>query len=97
MALWGLTDASGSAPKFTTSAENGNKGSDDFGTSVFGVDAAESVAARGDDKGSVAPGWVKKTTGTGGRSGRVTHETLVAMSNQGGISTDAEDVAFPDS
>lgn len=97
MALWGLTDASGSAPKFTTSAENGNRGSADFGTVVFGVDEDESVAARGDGKGSVAPGWVRKTTGSGGRAGRVTHETLVAMSNQGGISTDAEDVAFPDS
>lgn len=97
MPLWGLTDAAGSAPKYTTTAANGNKGSDDFGTTVFGVDAAESVAARGDDKGSVAPGWVRKVTGTGGRAGRVTHETLVAMSNQGGISTDAEDVQFPDS
>lgn len=96
MALWGLTDASGSAPKYTTTAANGNTGSQDFGTVVFGVDENESQAARSDGKGSVAPGWVRKVTGTGGRAGRVTHETLVAMSSQGGISTDAEDVAFPD-
>jgi len=96
MALWGLTDASGSAPKFTTSAENGNKGADDFGTTVFGVDVAEAQEVRDDNNGGVAPGWVRKTTGTGGRSGRVQHETLVAMSNQGGITTDAEDVQFPD-
>lgn len=89
MALWGLTDASGSAPKFTTSAENGNKGADDFGTTVFGVDTTEAGLA------GVTPGWVKRIEGTGGRTGRTTQETLVAMSNQGGITTDAEDVKYP--
>jgi len=89
MALWGLTDAGASAPKYTTSAENGNKGSDDFGTTVFGVDTVEAGLA------GVTPGWVKRVAGTGGRSGRVTQETLVAMSNQGGITTDAEDVVYP--
>jgi hypothetical protein len=95
MALWGLTDASGSAPKFTTSAENGDKGSDDFGVTVFGVDTEESLAQRAIGT-PVSPGWVSRTTGTGGRAGRVFQETLVAMSSQGGITTDAEDVAFPD-
>lgn len=97
MALWGLTDAGASAPKFTTDAASGLKGAGEFGNNVFGVDTAEAVEARDDSKGSVAPGWVRVTTGTGGRNGRVTHETLVAMSNQGGITTDAEDVQFPDS
>ncbi len=40
-------------------------------------------------------GWVKRTEGTGGRAGRVTYETLVAMSS---ISSDnnADDTVFPD-
>jgi len=39
-------------------------------------------------------GWVKKTVGTGGRSGRVQYETLVAI---GSITTDAvDDKIFPD-
>jgi len=39
-------------------------------------------------------GWVKKTVGTGGRSGRVQYETLVAV---GSITTDAvDDKTFPD-
>ena len=95
MALWAKTDASASAPKYTTSAENGNKGADDFGTTVFGVDANEAQAQRAEGT-PVSPGWVKRVAGSGGRSGRIFQETLVAMSNQGGISTDAEDTAFPD-
>jgi len=96
MALWGTLDQADNAPKFTTTAASGNTGSQDFGTVVFGVDVAEAQEVRDDNNGGVAPGWVRKTTGTGGRSGRVQHETLVAMSNQGGITTDAEDVQFPD-
>ena len=95
MALWAKTDAAPSAPKYTTSAENGDKGADDFGTTVFGVDTAEAQAQRAEGT-PVSPGWVKRDVGTGGRAGRIFQETLVAMSNQGGISTDAEDVAFPD-
>ena len=39
-------------------------------------------------------GWVKKTVGTGGRSGRIQYETLVAI---GSITTDAvDDKTFPD-
>lgn len=37
-------------------------------------------------------GYVKVTTGSGGRAGRVTSETLVAVSSMSG---DAEDVLFP--
>ena len=55
----------------------------------YGVDANE-IAAGG---GKVAhTGWVLKTEGQGGRSGRVTYEVLVA----GGITGDAEDTSFPD-
>lgn len=43
--------------------------------------------------GSAHAGWVRRTVGTGGRAGRVTEETLVAM---GTIAGDAEDNVFPD-
>ena len=89
MSLFGKRDQYSDAPKFTAKAETGETGQDLFGTEVFGVDAAESAAARGDGKGSVPPGWVKVTTGTGGRSGRVTHETLACT----GIIGDATDFA----
>lgn len=60
----------------------------------FGADAGETQAAR---EASVArpahAGWVIKTEGSGGRTGRVTYETLVAMGSLGG---DSEDVVLPD-
>jgi len=89
MSLFGKRDQKSDAPKFTAKAETGESGQDLFGTEVFGVSDAESQAARGDGKGSVPPGWVKVTTGTGGRSGRVTHETLACA----GITGDATDFA----
>lgn len=60
----------------------------------YGVDTAEQRAAR--DAGDPRPahaGWVLKTEGQGGRAGRTTYETLVAM---GSITGDAEDTSFPD-
>ena len=42
---------------------------------------------------SAHAGWVRRTVGTGGRAGRVTFETLVAM---GTIQNDAEDNVLPD-
>ena len=56
---------------------------------TYGVDTTEA----GVTTEITAAGWVKQTTGTGNRAGRVTYETLVAMRS---ISGDAEDVAFPD-
>ena len=90
MSLFGKRDQYSDAPKFTAKAETGESGQDLFGTEVFGVSDAESQAARGDGKGSVPPGWVKVTTGTGGRAGRVTHETLACVSS---MTTDATDFA----
>jgi len=60
----------------------------------YGVDTDEMAAAR--DAGDPKPphaGWVLKTEGSGGRAGRTTYETLVAM---GTMSGDAEDGSFPD-
>ena len=89
MSLFGKRDQLSDAPKFAAD-DKGNTGQDQFGNTVFGVDATESTVARGDGKGSVPPGWVKVTTGTGGRSGRVTYETLAEVSS---IVTDATDFA----
>ena len=50
---------------------------------LFGVDAQEASATN-----HVHTGWVLKTTGSGGRAGRVQEEVLVAMS---GMSADGKD------
>jgi len=76
----GLTVTANESPASIT---NANK------EKVFGVDTTEAAVT----KQITHAGWVQQTTGSGGRSGRVTYETLVAM---GTISGDAEDTAFPD-
>ena len=76
----GLTVTANESPAYIA---NGDK------VNIFGVDTTEAAVT---DQITSA-GWVRQTTGTGGRSGRVTYETLVAM---GTISGDAEDTAFPD-
>lgn len=61
---------------------------------VYGVDVAEMQAARAGAGAKPAhSGWVRKVTGTGGRSGRVSMEVLVAG---GSITGDAEDAVFYD-
>jgi hypothetical protein len=58
------------------------------------ADQATAVADLGSGTGGGASaGWVLRKVGTGGRAGRVTYETLVAMRS---ITSDAEDIAFPD-
>lgn len=61
----------------------------------FGVDESEARALRLGAGPKVAhPGWILRREGTGGRAGRITNETLVAMSS---MSSDAsDDTAFPD-
>lgn len=76
----------------------GNTTADAFITGLtvgqFGVDAAEAQAARaGADAKAAHAGWVLRTTGSGGRAGRVQNEVLVAM---GSMTGDAEDAAFAD-
>jgi hypothetical protein len=49
----------------------------------------------GESAGNIAhTGWVRRTTGTGGRAGRVHYETLVAMGSMTG--DQADDRQFPD-
>ena len=60
---------------------------------VFGADTTE-VGVAGEGKKVGHAGWVKRTAGTSGRSGRVHYETLVAASS---ISGDAENTVLPQS
>lgn len=59
---------------------------------VYGVDATE-MGATGIGAGHA--GWVKVTTGSGGRSGRTQYETLTVLSdNSKATMGDAEDTEF---
>lgn len=78
MAQWGKNDQYSDAPKFNVDAK-GQTGQDQYGNTVFGVDADE-VRAAGATVSS--PGWIRRTEGTGGRAGRVQEEVLVAMSGK---------------
>ena len=51
---------------------------------------ATATAALGSGSTVVHPGWIVRKVGTGGRAGRISYETLVAM---GSITTDASDDA----
>ena len=82
----GKRDQYSDAPKFVVNSATGETGQEQFGNTVFGVDPDETAAT----DGVTHAGWVKRTVGTGGRSGRVQQETLVAM---GSIATDATDFA----
>jgi hypothetical protein len=61
------------------------------------ADQATAVASLGAGAGGTIlthAGWVRRTTGTGGRAGRVNQEVLVAM---GSITGDqADDIQYPD-
>jgi hypothetical protein len=63
------------SPKFVYQAAVPVTGSGSL-AEVFGVDAVEAKVAANPKVAS--PGWVRVKTGTGGRSGRVTTEVLVA-------------------
>lgn len=76
---WGKTDIEANAPSFVAKASTGETGVDLYGTEVFGVSVEEANAARADGKGSIQPGWVKKTTA----GSRERYETLVAISRNG--------------
>ena len=52
---------------------------------LFGVDDQE-VGASSAIAHPCGTGWVLKTTGSGGRAGRITHEVLVALANLNGDS-----------
>jgi hypothetical protein len=54
---------------------------------IFGVDDNEAITNK------IGSGWVKRTTGSGGRAGRVTQEVLSTSTS---MNLDAEDVVYKD-
>lgn len=110
MAQWGNTDDAANSVLWAVSQLNktantgnqtdlfGNTTADAYVTGLthgqFGVAEGEAVAARaGANTKAAHSGWVLRTVGSGGRAGRVHNEVLVAMNT---ITSDAEDVRFPD-
>jgi hypothetical protein len=93
MALWSNKDEAESAPKHTVDIVTGNTGVQAYNVEpvgTWGVDAAEAQAKNVNGHA----GWVLRTVGEGGRAGRVTEETLVAM---GSMTDDGDDDAvYPD-
>ena len=80
-------------PKSVTTSESANSsGTQGNPTKVFGVDTTEQGV--GTTKTAHA-GWVRRLAGSGGRSGRVQTEVLVAMSSISG--DQADDTEFADS
>lgn len=75
MALWTNVDETAGKPKNLSSSEK---------SATVGIDAVEAAA------NGLTAGWNLKTTGSGGRSGRVFHEVLVAM---GSMTGDNDDIA----
>lgn len=76
----GLTVTANESPAYVPHAEK---------ATIFGVDEGEA----GVTTQITSAGWVQQTTGSGGRSGRVQYETLVALKT---ITGDAEDTVFLD-
>jgi len=100
MSLWGNTDANTYAPKFAVASGVGlsETGSQLYNTDtnvsgglatvrVSGVNAEEQTTVSNAQGGHA--GWVSVTNGTGGRTGRVMVETIVAM---GSMSVDSDPV-----
>lgn len=83
-------------PKFVTAAESSGSDAGVHGdpTKVYGVDATEESQAAAKAQGVAHAGWVRRTVGTGNRSGRVFTEVLVAGGSITGDQLD--DTQFPD-
>ena len=95
MASWGKADAYTAAPlwalasvnKAPTSANMGSAGSGKLfnnasaGNLITGITRGLFNYAAGEFPAGSHQGWVLKTTGSSGRSGRVTGETLVCLSS----------------
>jgi hypothetical protein len=93
MALWSNTDESTSAPKHTVDVVTGNTGIQAYNLETTGTFAVDTNETRASGVNGHA-GWILRKVGTGGRTGRVFEETLVAM---GSISTDgSDDTIYPD-
>jgi hypothetical protein len=111
MAQWGNSDDAANSVNWAVSQVNksistenqtnlfGNVTTSAFITNAkvgqFGVDTTEQAASEG---AITHAGWILRTEGTGGRAGRVTYETLVAMSSIGdsGTADATDDTQIPD-
>lgn len=97
MSLWGNKDDANNAPKFHVASGYGiaANGESQYGNTstvgVFGVDAAEAQLSNG-----IHPGWVLRREGSGGRSGRVFQEVLVAMGSMGFDGSTDDDSQYTD-
>ena len=88
----GITTANQSALYENVTPGNGPHNNAGVAYGQFGVDTGEVTA---DPAGhGYHAGWVLRKEGTGGRAGRVTYETLVAMGSMSGDGSD--DTWFPD-
>jgi hypothetical protein len=92
MSSWKNTDQAASKPKFVSTESSSSSGDSGDLTTVFGVSADEAAAERDSGNPVGHTGWVRRTTGTGGRAGRTFTEVLVA----GSMSGDLEDVVMQD-
>lgn len=95
MSSWGIADAYTAAPlwalasvnKAPTSANMGSAGSGKLFNNatadnlITGITRGLFNYAAGEFPAGSHQGWVLKTTGSGGRAGRVTGETLVCLSS----------------
>ena len=111
MALWSMTDSAAGMPKYANTSLNvtatnaqlfANTTASAIITGeeigVFGVSASEvAYANTGSTEADIVPhsGWVVRTEGTGGRSGRVNYEVLVAASSITGDG-DRDDSVLPE-
>lgn len=71
MALWGKNNIANSAPKWQTDVLNGNTGIQEYGEDIIYV--------YGNEGYPVAPGWARRTQGTGNRSNRFMWESLATF------------------
>lgn len=92
MPLWNNKDEAASAPQYTVDVTSGNTGVQAFEQTTIGTWGVDTTEAQATNVNGHA-GWVLRTVGTGGRSGRVIEETLVAM---GSMTLDSEDTVYPD-
>lgn len=92
MALYGKNDQHSDAPKFIVRTDTGETGQAQYGNTVMGASADEV----GVDGGIAHTGWVKRTVGTGGRSGREHFEVLVAGHIEGDAVDYSDNTAIAD-
>lgn len=80
-------------PAFVSHESRSSSSDSGDSAAVYGVDTAEAAAEASNGTPVIHSGWVRRTTGTGGRAGRTFTEVLVAS---GSITGDLEDVVMQD-